>query len=97
MRLPRKLELPLVLRAAPGILNFFDREVPGEFIAQDVGADGSPTIEVSCVCGETPILRFGMRAFSIEECSCGRFFLYDGRVVRAGRAPAEEDAPSAHS
>lgn len=82
--IPHKLELPLLIRAVPGVTAFFDREVPEEFWSEDVES-GHAEIVIACPCGEEPKLVFGLRAYSIAACACGRIFMHDGRRVRVGR------------
>ena len=78
-------ELPIWLRILPGMLGFFENEVPEEFWAEAMDEE-TPTIVIACPCGEEPTLRFGLRAFSMAECGCGRMFMHDGQKVRSGRA-----------
>lgn len=82
--IPHQLETAGILKALPGLLGFFERRVPPEFwIEADLGA-GSMQITIACRCGAEPVLTFGLRSYSIEECRCGRFFMYAGGEVRVG-------------
>jgi hypothetical protein len=83
--IPHKMELPLMIRACPQALGFFDKMVPPEFWAEEIDDDATPEIVISCVCGQQPVLKFGMRAFSLAACECGRVFMHDGKNIRVGR------------
>lgn len=87
-----RFELPLMLRATPWVLKHFTGRVPAEFMAESV-EDGVPVIVVSCPCGEEPTLRWRTRAYSMEECGCGRFFIHDGKNVRVAGGPERAAAP----
>jgi hypothetical protein len=89
MVIPHRFELPIWLRLFPGMLAFFENEVPEDFWAEQM-EDETPTIVIACPCGEEPVLRFGLRAYSLAECGCRRVFMHDGRKVRAGRYDLDE-------
>lgn len=92
MKVLHRIELPGLLRAVPSVLKYFDRRVPGEFMAESV-EDGVPIIVIACPCGAEPTLRWRTRSYSIEECQCGRFFLHDGKEIRVAQAEEPEGEP----
>ena len=78
---PHRMTLPTWLAAVPSLLLFFDGRVPEQFLAETVDDDGEFQIVIACPCGSEPTIGFGKMA----ECSCGRFFLHDGKEIRVGR------------
>jgi hypothetical protein len=65
----RKMGLPLILKAAPSLMEHF-AEVPAEFWALDVGEDGFSVAQVSCPCSDTHEVAVG----HVFEAPCERFF-----------------------
>lgn len=74
------------LRAAPGLLKFFDKVVPEEFWAEQTDEHDDYQIVIACPCSEEPTLRFG----GMTACKCGRAFMHDGKEVRSGRGDPPE-------
>lgn len=84
------------LRAVPHMLRFFEKIVPEDFWIESTDK-GVSTIIVSCPCGEDATLHFKTRSYTIAECGCGRFFLWDGKAVRVGKEDRESDSSGAES
>jgi len=66
------------LASVPGMAEKFKREVPDEFVAVDLNAEGYSTAFVSCRCGQVHEVEIG----TIASGDCGRFFAWFGRSVR---------------
>jgi hypothetical protein len=79
---PKRLDLRVMFRV-PGLLAQYTRRVPPEFWTID-----DQTAVISCPCGRSP----EVPEYGFGHCGCGRFFIYDGRTVRA-RPPEPEPDP----
>lgn len=84
---PRRLDLPLMATATPGLLGQFAKQVPGEFWTQTDYQQAT----VACPCQTDTVVPLGVPT----SCACDRFFLYTGRELRVARYPAEEPAERA--
>lgn len=91
--IPHHAEATGWLKALPGLIGFFDRKVPAEFWTESTEPGGEWIITIACRCGEEPVLRFRLRGYSMTECSCGRFFMHDGKEVRVGHDPEKLPRP----
>lgn len=90
--IPHRMESIGLLKAVPHVLGFFDIRVPPEFWTEGVDGDGA-IITIACKCGAEPVLRFGIRSYSMAECECGRFFMHDGSDIRVGHDPEKLPRP----
>ena len=88
-RQPTRLNMAILLRSIPGALEQFRKEVPPDFIADDV-RDGDRVTVVACPCGEEPAVLLG----GMSECGCGRFYLNTGQKVLVALTPESDPAKS---
>lgn len=80
---PKRVGLIEVLRALPWMMGVFERRVPPEFYA----LEGDVAV-VACQCKteQPPRVPFNV----VTRCDgegCGRWFFFDGDVVRVAREP----------
>lgn len=81
-QVPRRFGIMVFLRAIPWSFRAFF-PIPDEFWALDVNDDGYSAAVVACQCRRMPVIEVGM----MEECVCGRMFLFTGRDVRVANSP----------
>ena len=77
---PRRMTFWTIARSIPGLAELFDTVVPQNLWA--LAGDGEA--ELPCPCGEAIHLPEGRPV----ECSCGRFFVFDGDEIRVAFSPA---------
>ena len=77
---PRRMTFWTIARSIPGLVDLFDTVVPQNLWA--LVDDGEA--ELPCPCGEEIHLPEGRPV----ECSCGRFFVFDGDEIRVAFSPA---------
>jgi hypothetical protein len=77
---PRRMTFWTIARSIPGLAELFDTVVPANLWA--LVDDGEA--ELPCPCGEAIHLPAGRPV----ECSCGRFFVFDGDEIRVAFSPA---------
>ena len=77
---PRRMTFWTIARSIPGLAELFDTVVPQNLWA--LVDDGEA--ELPCPCGEDIHLPAGRPV----ECSCGRFFVFDGDEIRVAFSPA---------
>lgn len=83
----RKFNVLTWLKVLPGFLQQFDKQVPDEMWSQDVDQEGDPIAVVACVCGAEPKVYYG----GLEECGCGRWFLWVADKIKVARFEEGDD------
>lgn len=83
---PSRLNWLNIFRAVPSLAGRFGREVPPEFLSDDV-QDGVPGAVVACPCGGEPFVAIT----KVVECECERFYLNLGKCVKVANSPQDRD------
>lgn len=78
---PQQFGLRPYLTALPAVARLFTSRVPDEFVSLKEGVT-----TVACPCGSAT----GVEQGQLVACDCGRWFLFDGAIVRVALGPKSE-------
>lgn len=74
---PRRMDLPLMFEAVPGLAEQFSTRVPHAYWAEESDESGQVAV-IACPCGGTP----RVPSLQVASCNCNRFFIWVHGEVR---------------